>query len=157
MKYTSFTNISLPLCYRTPLVKVPEMHFYFISLQVYLNVWNILTQPFIRVLSFTKLPVLHWQLSKNSFCTVQTPFLINTDTSGLIFYTPLEWRLQRLCSNLQRHSHCPSIEGLTWKKVSRTQNKNFSVDVLFQSVVDSWYELLKTLIGFILLYVFFRE
>ena len=109
----------------------------------------------IQVLSFTKLPVVY---SASVQLKKKTHFYWHADTFGYrrSFIHPATLAF---CNDTATVSQC---KVLSRKKSLRTFNKmlkNSSFDVLFQSVVDSWYEHLKTLMGFVffLLYVFFRE
>lgn len=78
-------------------------------------------------------------LVRTAFVQFRHRFYQHGHIGADILYT-LTWQLPRLFSNLQRHSHCQSLVS---------EKKNFSVHVLFQSVVDSWYELLMPLMGLI--------
>lgn len=84
---------------------------------------------------------IHWELCRNSFCTVQKNHCTNhTDTFRTTFFYIFV-----------RHSHCFSMCFLSRKDVFtdfKWDVKNSSFDVLFQSVVNSWYELLKDTDGF---------
>ena len=78
-------------------------------------------------------------LVRTAFVQFRHRFYQHGHIGADILYT-LTLQLPRLFSNLQRHSHCQSLVS---------EKKNFSVHVLFQSVVDSWYELLMPLMGLI--------
>lgn len=100
-------------------------------------------QAWYNCIRHVKQPVVHSaSLSKESFCTVR--FYWHSDARGRRRRS-LRPRVAT-ATLMQQHSHC-SFNGKVFKDFEYDVGKS-SFHVFLQSVVDSWYELLKTLMGF---------